>query len=200
MKSTLSLPLALIAFLAYAPWQKASACACCTSSGERSDLVVKLESGHADELSRLRFGPTAELFLGEADPDSVKGISTPSARYELQAGWKGNRFTFAFRDEKDRSGTLVLSRPKLISSFGVDPRNQPDRPNGPVLYKEWRLTSKAAGSGIFTAGLGAAQTLTLVLQGGGNNCTSANDFAHWMLVMWGPKAKYHFFGDLMRNP
>ena len=50
------------------------------------------------------------------------------------------------------------------------------------------------------AGLGAGQTLTLILQGGGNNCTSAYDFTHWMLVMWGPKAKYHFFGSLQTTP
>ena len=142
----------------------------------------------------------AQLFLGEAEPETVKGITTPAEKYALQVAWKGDRFVFAFRDEKDRSGTLVLLRPKMISSFGVDLRNQPDRPNGPVLYKEWRLTSKAAGAEVFSASLGAAQTLTLILQGGGNNCTSANDFTHWMLVMWGPKAKYHFFGDLMRTP
>jgi hypothetical protein len=200
MKLAHPLLLALIAMLASAQWQDAGACACCTSPGERTDLAVKLESGHADELSRLRFDPRAQLFLGDADPESIIGITTPAEKYELQASWKGDRFVFALRDEKDRSGTLVLLRPKTISSFGVDPRNQPDRPNGPVLYKEWRLTSKAAGTGVFATGLGATQTLTLVLQGGGNNCTSANDFTHWMLVMWGPKAKYHFFGDFMRTP
>ena len=196
MRSTHRLLFALAALLASAPWQEARACACCTSPGARTDLVVKLESGHADELNRLRFGPQAELFLGEADPESVKGITTPAEKYDLQAAWKGDRFLFAFRDEKDRSGTLVLTRPKTISVFHVDPRNQLDRPRAPVLYKEWRLTSPAAGTGIFTVGLGTGQSLTLVLQGGGNNCTSANDFTHWMLVMWGPKAKYHFFGNL----
>jgi hypothetical protein len=200
MKLMHPLLLALIALLASAPWQDADACACCTSPGERADLVVKLESGHAEELSRLRFGPKAELFLGEAEPETVKGITTPAAKYDLQIMWKGDRFVFVFRDEKDRSGTLMLRRPKTISVLHTGPRNQPDKPNGPALYKEWRLTSPAVGTGVFTAGLGAGQSLTLVLQGGGNNCTSANDFTHWMLVMWGPKAKYHFFGDLMRTP
>ena len=191
---------ALFALIATALWQEARACACCTSPGERFDLAMKLESGHTEELSRLRFGPKAELFLGEAEPETVKGITTPAEKYDLQTTWKGDRFVFALRDEKDRSGTLELLRPKTFSVFHTDPRNQPERPRAPVLYKEWRLTSPAAGSGVFTAGLGAGQSLTLILQGGGNNCTSANDFTHWMLVMWGRKAKYHFFGDLMRTP
>jgi hypothetical protein len=148
----------------------------------------------------LRFGPKAELFLGEAEPETVKGITTPAEKYDLQAAWKGDRFVFAFRDEKDRTGTLVLTRPAVISVFQVDPRNQQERPRAPVLYKEWRLSSRAAGTGIFTAGLGAGQSLTLILQGGGNNCTSANDFTHWMLVVWGRKVKYHFFGSLETTP
>ena len=197
MRSTHRLLFALAALLASAPWQEAHACACCTSPGERFDLSMKLESRHIDELGQLRFDSKAQLFLGEADPESIKGITTPAEKYDLQATWKGDRFVFAFRDEKDRSGTLVLLRPTTISVLHTDPRNQPDRPNGPVLYKEWRLTSKASGTGVFAAGLGATQTLTLILQGGGNNCTGANDFTHWMLVMWGPKAKYHFFGSLV---
>jgi hypothetical protein len=108
-------------------------------------------------------------------------LTNDDTYYYLQTAWNGNRFVFSFRDEKDRSGTLVLLRPKMLSSFGVDPRNQPDRPNGPVLYKEWRLTSKATGTGVFTAGLGAGQALTLVLQGRGNITTPS--FSHWMLVM-----------------
>jgi hypothetical protein len=200
MKSTHPLLIALIALLASTPWQDAGACACCTSPGERTDLSMKLGSYHSDELSHLRFGPKAQLFLGEAEPETVKGITTPAEKYDLQTAWNGNRFVFSFRDEKDRSGTLVLLRPKMLSSFGVDPRNQPDTPNGPVLYKEWRLTSKATDTGVFTAGLGAGQALTLVLQGRGNNCTNSIDFSHWMLVMWGPRVKYHFFGDLMRTP
>jgi hypothetical protein len=31
----------------------------------------------------------------------------------------------------------------------------------------------------------------------GNSCTSAVDFAHWTLVMQGPKANYTLFGDLV---
>jgi hypothetical protein len=39
--------------------------------------------------------------------------------------------------------------------------------------------------------------LTLILQGAGNSCTSANDFSHRTLAMQGPKANYTLFGDLV---
>jgi hypothetical protein len=69
---------------------------------------------------------------------------------------------------------------------------------GPRLYKEWKLSAPAAGSGVFAPGIGPRQTLTLILQGGGNSCTSAIDFSHWTLVMQGPKANYTLFGNLVR--
>lgn len=47
------------------------------------------------------------------------------------------------------------------------------------------------------AGYRPRQILTLILQGGGNSCTSAIDFSHWTLVMQGPKANYMMFGDLV---
>ncbi len=78
MRLTRRLVFALAALLASALWQEARACACCTSPGERFDLSTRLESRHTDELSQLRFGPKAELFLGEAEPETVKGITTPA--------------------------------------------------------------------------------------------------------------------------
>jgi len=95
------------------------------------------------------------------------------------------------------SGTLSLTKPKAIAIFEVDPRNRPDQGRGPSLYKEWRLTTPATGTGIFRAGLGRRQSLSLILHGGGNDCTSAMDFTHWTLVMQGPKANYMLFGGLV---
>jgi hypothetical protein len=37
----------------------------------------------------------------------------------------------------------------------------------------------------------------LILQGGGNSCTSAIDFTHWTLVMQGPKANYTLYDNLV---
>ena len=187
---------ALAAVLMVTLASQALACACCASTGERMDLAMPLNAGHVEELQRLRFEKAAQLFLGEADPDSVKGIATPSARYDLDAAWRDNQFVFAFRDDKGRAGTLALQRPATIGIFHTDLRQEPEGGLGPALYKEWRLTAKANGAGVFAPGLGAQQLLTLVLQGRGNNCSGAGDFTHWMLVMRGPKAKYHLFGDL----
>lgn len=59
---------------------------------------------------------------------------------------------------------------------------------------------EVTGSGAFAAGAAAGQLLTLIVQGRGNSCTSPTDFAHWTLVMQGPKANYSLFGDLVRAP
>jgi hypothetical protein len=177
-------------------WNFALACACCTNTGERTDLVMPLNSGHMDEIAKLRFDKTATLFLGEADPESVKGITSPASRYALQVSWIRDRLVFTFGDGSPPAGMLVLTRPRNLTIFATDTREAPKSNLGPVLYKEWRLTSMAIGTGNFVPGAGPGQTLTLVLQGRGNNCTSSIDFTHWMLKMWGPKAKYHFFGSL----
>src|SRR5262249_43310660 len=115
--------------------------------------------------------------------------------------WQNDRLTFTFRDEAGRSGTLVLQRPPSIAIFEVDPRlDSREGGNGPALYKGWKLTAKAAGSGVFTAGLGPSALLPLIVQGTGNSCTSPADCKHWTLVMQGPTANYSLFGDLMPTP
>ena len=50
---------------------------------------------------------------------------------------------------------------------------------------------------MFAPGIASRQIPTLILQGGGNSCTSSIDFTHWTLVMQGPKANYTFYGDLV---
>lgn len=183
--------------LVVATMDDALACACCTSPGQRNVAVAALDAGRRDEIHRLRFADEARLFLGEADPNDIKGIATPSARYELSTGWQKDQLTFAFTDVLRRTGTLSLRLPGTISIFEVDPR-APKAEREPLLYKEWKLTAKAAGSGVFGVGLGPSQLLTLIVQGRGNSCTSSDDFTHWTLVMQGPKASYSLFGDLMR--
>ena len=51
---------------------------------------------------------------------------------------------------------------------------------------------------MFATGAAVGHTLTLIVQGRGNSCTSA--FAYWTLVMQGPKANYSMFGDFKRAP
>lgn len=184
--------------LALAAANAALACACCTNPGQRHVRSAPLDADKRNELAQLRFARAARLFTGEADLEDVKGITTPSSHYDLTAAWENDRPVFAFRDSEARSGTLALARPRMISIFEVDPRDDPGSGLGPVLYKEWTLTSPAAGSGVFSAGLGPGQELSLILHGRGNSCTSIDQFRHWTLMMQGPKARYTLFGDLQQ--
>lgn len=176
----------------------ALACACCTNDGQRNVATVALDSGKRQEIESLRFADKATVFTGEGDVDGVEGIAAPSPTYKLAAKWVDDRLVLSFRDGSGHTGTLSLARPGTMSVFEVDPRDRPDKGQGPRLYKEWKLSAPAAGSGVFAPGLAPRQTLTLILQGSGNSCTSAIDFSHWTVVMQGPKANYTLFGDLVR--
>ena len=154
-------------------------------------------SGKQHEIESLRFGGKASLFTGEGDPEGIQGIATPSGSYRIAAKWQEARLVLSFRDSLGHTGTLSLARPDTISIFEVDPRDRPDRGLGPTLYKEWKFSAAASGSGVFRPGIGPRQVLTLILQGGGNSCTSANDFSHWTLTMRGPKANYTLYGDFV---
>jgi hypothetical protein len=191
-----------LAVIALAAWlansSSAFACACCSNEGHRNVASVAFDSGKREEIASLRFAGTATLFTGEGDADSILGITTPAASYDLTVTRQDDRLNFIFRDRSGHSGTLSLTEPKAIAIFEVDPRNRPDQGRGPSLYKEWRLTTPATGTGIFRAGIRPRQSLSLILHGGGNNCTSAMDFSHWTLVMQGPRANYMLFGELVR--
>jgi hypothetical protein len=178
----------------------AYACACCTNTAQRNVGVYELDSSKRGEIDQLRFGALAHLYTGEADADAIKGIATPSVRYTLSVAQHADRWLFSFGDAEGRSGTLTLAIPKSIAVFEVDPRrDEREGGLGPALYKEWRLTSPAAGTGIFTPGMGKGQLVTLILQGDGNNCHSAADFTHWTLVVSGPIAGYHLYGGLLQR-
>ena len=181
----------------------AFACACCTNTGQRYVEVEALDAGRLEQIESLRFGNEARLFVGEGDPEGIAGIAEPAARYELTVSWDKARpgktgIIFALGNSGEGAGTLSLAVPQKISIFEVDPRDGEDEGMGPPLYKEWKLTGEVTGSGAFGGSGGPRQRLTLILQGGGNSCTSAEDFTHWTLVMQGPKANYTLFGDLVR--
>ena len=182
----------------FASAEQTLACACCTNAGQRNVSNAKFDSSKREEIGKLRFGPSAQLFLGESDPDSIKGISIPSDSYALRVSDDNNRLMFALRDKSGRVGTLTLAFPDSISIFEVDPRGSPDRGQGPSLYKEWKLTSKVSGTGIFSPSAGSDQRITLIIHGSGNSCTTSNDFTHWTLVVFGPMAEYSLFGELLK--
>lgn len=176
----------------------AFACACCTDIGQRRVGVEKLDSSKLDEIQKVRFAKQAHLFVGEADPAAIKGVASPSATYDLQVSQKDGGFVFSLRNDAGRQGTLSLSRPESVSVFEVDPREPtPQNGTGPRLYKEWKLTAKATGTGVFALGAARGSVITLILQGHGNSCTISEDFTHWTLVVQGTNAAYSFFGDLL---
>jgi hypothetical protein len=176
----------------------AFACACCTNEGQRNVATVALDSGKRQEIEGLRFADKATVFTGEGDVDGIQGIAAPAGTYKLAAKWVDDRLVLSFRDAAGHSGTLSFARPGTMSVFEVDPRDRPDKGHGPPLYKEWKLSAPASGSGVFAPGIAPRQILTLILQGSGNSCTSGIDFSHWTLVMQGPKANYTMFGKLVR--
>ncbi len=177
----------------------ALACACCTNEGQRNVGTVALDSAKRELFESLRFGTRAKLFTGEADVETIRGIVTPSAVYAMTAAWQEKRLVLSLRDDKGHSGTLALVLPNSIAVFEVDPRGSSDSGQGPVLYKEWKLSAPAAATGVFATGGGPRQILTLIVQGHGNGCTDASDFTHWTLVMQGPKANFTLFGELATN-
>jgi hypothetical protein len=178
-------------------WTAAEACACCTSPGQRLVTTQSIPAARLSELQELGFDRTAELYLGEADLDSVRGIATPSARYDMTVTSGPGGLTFGFRDKAGRTGTLVLAWPRTMSVFEVDPRDETsDQGLGPTLYKEWKLTANASGTGVFAPGTGTRQRITLILQGRGKGCTDASHFKAWTLVVHGPAAEYTLFGTL----
>jgi hypothetical protein len=193
----MGLALLLVPILVFGLTFAALACACCTNPGQRNVATVALDSGKRQEIESLRFAGMATLFTGEGDVEGIEGIATPAGTYNLTARWLEDRLVLSFRDAAGHTGKLSLARPSTISVFEVDPRHGPDKGHGPKLYKEWTLSAPAAGSGVFQPGIAPRQILTLILQGGGNSCTSAGDFTHWTLVMQGPKANYTLFGDLV---
>jgi hypothetical protein len=83
---------------------------------------------------------------------------------------------FDFRDKNGRTGTLTLPMPDTISIFEVDPRTDPkEGGTGPRAYKEWIVTAKAGGTGIFAAGLRGNARVSLILHGSGNSCTGPRE-------------------------
>ena len=99
-----------------------------------------------------------------------------------------------------RSSGFVLRRSTIaVAIFSVDPRlDEREGGLGPSLFKEWKLTSDVAGTGIFAPGMGKGQRLTLILHAHGNNCTGADMATHWTLIVHGPRAQYHLFGKLVQ--
>jgi hypothetical protein len=169
---------------------QAWACACCSDEGEYR-INFRKPSAHELELMReMRFSPNANTIRTAADDTS--GMAD---RYSLTAALSGNLWKLTFRDA-NKLGTLNLPLPAKMLSYAVDTHDGQKSPGGgPVLYKEWRYEGRAAGTGFFRS----PATYFLVLQGRGNRCDNTEDFSHWRLEVKGPKARYAFYGELVRS-
>ncbi|MEO7222943.1 MAG: hypothetical protein ABIY37_10755 [Devosia sp.] len=190
-----AMPLVMAALLV----RPAFACACCTNVGDRLEWQASLDEYDLVILDELEFADRAEVAVGEQDYEDVDGIDIGSLPLTLAVAKAERIWTFAFADGTGNSGKLQFQLPDTIERFEVDPRDPLREPPGigPALYKEWRLTAAAVGSGLLTAGVGDEQTATLIIHGWGNRCPSSADFNAWSLVLDGPKAQVTIFGDLV---
>ena len=191
--------LAFAAVLVVSSIVEAHACACCTNQGQRYSGLQKLDASRREQLDQLRFNAAATLYTGERDTGDIKGIARPASDYEMHVAQEGSRWVFDFRDKNGRTGTLTLPMPDSISIFEVDPRLDPrEGGTGPALYKEWVVSAKAAGTGIFASGVRGNTRASLILHGHGNSCTGPEHFGHWTLEVKGPNADFSFIGELVR--
>jgi hypothetical protein len=188
--------------LALAQTTIANACACCTNTGQRYVENTKLDQYRRNIVDEIRFAREATLYTDERDIDDIKGIANPSLKpYVLNVARQKDRIILSFRDEKKNEGTITLALSDAISVFEVDTRDLEfkDQGLGPLLYKEWRLTAPFAGAGIFKAGNGGYQRITLIFQGRGRGCTETSHFTHWTISVYGPLGNYLFYGDLEKQ-
>ena len=190
--------IALAAIIVVGSATAAFACACCTHTAWRYVEVEPMSERRLVQIAEMRFAADARLSVGEADP-RIRGIEQPGVDYRLEVTRRDDRIVFSLRDRKGRSGNLVLTIPKTISIFEVDPRgDEKDNGLGPSLYKEWKLTANAAGDGLFRQVVGGRQQITLVLHGRGIGCTDASHFTDWTLLVHGPADRLTFYGALER--
>jgi hypothetical protein len=190
----------ILSFILWAAPASALACACCAEPGEWYEHTGRMENHEFEELRRIRFGESARVYLTAAGFEGLKGLPVNYAAFTLTNFFnRGNSMTLTLKGERGEAGSLTLSLPKVVTSFGADLRDYPEGSAGPILYKEWRFKGAVGGSGIFKRNLARGTKFRLILQGRGNNCAAAEDFKNWRLEIEGPRASYAFYGSL-KNP
>jgi hypothetical protein len=172
---------------------QAHACACCASTGQRHVTSGKIADHDAAELRRVVFNGRARLLTGEAEPSELRGLSAATSEYDVEVSRRAANWTFTFKTGNDVAGTLSFA-PDKLAKFEVDTRMGETGDGNVTLYKEWKQTAPVWADGMFKLPKGSA--LSLILQGRGNGCTSADDFRHWALVAQGGDFSFQFFGDL----
>lgn len=193
---------AVILLLLAAPAPRASVtasflCACCAEPGEWFERTGRLEDYEVSELSNVKFDAVAKLYLDAAGYEGAKGLPAQYESFQLSDSLnRALRLTLNFKGERGETGALVLQLPRVATNFGADLHDMPEGSAGPILYKEWRFSGLARGTGMFRRSVVPGTKFHLVLQGRGNNCLSSTDFKNWRLDITGPRADYAFYGDL----
>ncbi len=193
---------AAVLLLLAAPAPRASVagaflCACCAEPGEWFERTGKLESYEVSELGNVKFDAVAKLYTTAAGFEGTKGLPAQYESFQLSDSLgSALRWTLTLKGERGETGSLVLQLPQVATSFGADLHDYPEGSAGPILYKEWRFSGAARGTGMFRRSVIPGTKFRLVLQGRGNNCLSSTDFTHWRLDITGPRADYAFYGAL----
>jgi len=186
-----------------------AACACCAEPGTYFLRTFKPDSFHLDLVKEFTFAPKANLYMTEAGFDMIKGLNPIKAEdetteasitedFNLATAFADNKtWRLNFKSPKGLPGSLTLPLPTQMISYKIDIHDEENRPNGPLLYKEFRFKGNvAAATGFTRAGIVRGTTFFLVFQGRGNGCDEVQDFKNWRLEIDGPRAGYAFFGKL----
>ena len=185
------------------------ACACCAEPGIYFLSTYRPKEFELGLLKEFRFEKKAKLYMTEAGFDMIKGLDGISKESEMDAylqtydqfdlvnGFTGRQWQFEMRSAGGKKGTLTLPLPAQMVNFKVDIHDEEDRPNGPLLYKEYRFKGTvSAATGIFRTSSVRPTSFFLVFQGRGVGCDEASNYTHWRLEIDGPKAAYAFYGKL----
>lgn len=178
----------------------AQACACCAEPGMRMEGPHPMDEYVRGELSRMRFAERAELPVGPAGLEEIRGITDPADTYTLDASVdttrEGSAITLTFLGEDGRQGTITVPLGDQIHEFFVDTRTG-SRDEETGLYKEWTLKGRAKTTGIFArASKSGRPRVRLIFHGGGNACTDAAQFGHWTLEVRGTTADFTLMGEM----
>jgi hypothetical protein len=174
----------------------ALACASCSNRGSRYVEVEKRSERRLAAIGEMVFAKQAQRKSAEDDID-IPGMGPFGVELDMKVERKTGANVSSFVDRKGVTATLTLAIPKTISIFEVDPRgDNRDEGLGPNLYKEWKLTAKAAADGALKPAAGPGQSLTLILNGGGRGCTEAMHFTDWTLLLHGRAGSLTLLGAL----
>lgn len=187
---------------------QALACACCAEPGTYSIWTGKPSAYLMDVVNDLEFDNRADIYMTETGFDMVRGLDpirkeyesdqwTALSKFDLVSTFTNKVWRLNFKTPKGSPGSFVLPMPTQMLTFKVDIHDEEDRPNGPLLYKEFRFKGTfTSANGFARSGVVRGTSYFLVFQGRGNGCDNASDFTHWRLEIMGPRAYYSFFGKL----